>query len=387
MKIRMLLILFVMPVWAFAQDVNFFTGSWEEVRAKAKAEGKMILVDAYTYWCGPCKVMDKTMFHGNQEVADYINTHFVAYKVECEHDAGVAFARKYKVNVYPTLLFFNSNGELLEKHLGYNSDQQEFLKGFKEMVDMDQTNVYAIDHKQMEMPWPDFYIKYFKDANDSTWKRDRSVDANVWLDQQSDLFSETVWSVIYMYTLNDKYTNYFLNNLNEYKSRYKFEAADKVNNIVYSYLDKSIKEKNPDYFAKAESLLRAHSLNPEAEVFYLRINYYQSLQDYASLAQLLDAQIAAKEEVSLGLVNDLAWSIYEGCEDVVVLKKAVAWFEPFLKDMDDYNAMDTYAALLFKTKDYKQAETWAEKAIAQGKQDGMDVKLTEALLEQIKAAK
>lgn len=133
--------------------------------------------------------------------------------------------------------------------------------------------------------------------------------------------------------------------------------------------------------------MRAHSLNPEAEVFYLRINYYQSLQDYASLAQLLDAQIAAKEEVSLGLVNDLAWSIYEGCEDVVVLKKAVAWFEPFLKDMDDYNAMDTYAALLFKTKDYKQAETWAEKAIAQGKQDGMDVKLTEALLEQIKAAK
>lgn len=387
MKIRMLLFLFVLPVWAFAQDVNFFTGTWDEARAKAKAEGKMILVDAYTYWCGPCKVMDKTMFHGNQEVADYINKHFVAYKVECEHDAGVAFARKYRVNVYPTLLFFNTNGELLEKHLGFNSDQQEFLKGFKEIVDMDQTNVYAIDHNQMVMPWPDFYIKYFKDANDSTWKRDRSVDPNVWLDQQSDLFSETAWSVMYMYTLNDKYNEYFLNNLAEYKARYKFEATDKINGIVYGYQNKAIKENNPAYFTKAEDLLRTHSPNAELEIFYLRINYYQSLKDYASLVKIIDERIASKDEVSLGLVNDLAWGIYEGSDDMAILGKAIAWFEPFLKDMNDYNAMDTYAALLFKTKDYKQAETWAEKAIAQGKQDGMDVKLTEALLEQIKAVK
>ena len=57
---NLLLILSLLAQFALsAQDVNFFTGTWEEANAKAKAENKMIMVDAYTYWCGPCKVMEQ----------------------------------------------------------------------------------------------------------------------------------------------------------------------------------------------------------------------------------------------------------------------------------------------------------------------------------------
>ncbi|MDX1666390.1 MAG: thioredoxin family protein, partial [Saprospiraceae bacterium] len=40
-----------------AQGIAFFEGTWKEALAAAKEQEKVIFVDAYTTWCGPCKVM------------------------------------------------------------------------------------------------------------------------------------------------------------------------------------------------------------------------------------------------------------------------------------------------------------------------------------------
>lgn len=33
-------------------QIKFEHGTWEEIKAKAKAENKLIFMDAYTSWCG-----------------------------------------------------------------------------------------------------------------------------------------------------------------------------------------------------------------------------------------------------------------------------------------------------------------------------------------------
>src|SRR5438105_903166 len=63
MKKTLLLIMFV-PILIYAQKgykgIKFTEGiSWEQVKAKAKAESKYIFIDAYATWCGPCMKMDK----------------------------------------------------------------------------------------------------------------------------------------------------------------------------------------------------------------------------------------------------------------------------------------------------------------------------------------
>lgn len=228
----------------FAQDVNFFQGTWEEANAKAKAENKLIMVDAFTYWCGPCKMMDKTFFHNNEAVATMINTHFIAYKVECEHDFGIQFARKFRVMAYPSLLFFNADGQLLDRKMGFNADQDEFLSQLKSFVDMDQTAVCRFDAKNMHVPWPDFYINDFRDAADSTWKRNRNVDVNAWLDQQQDLFSEASWAVLARFNTNEKYNQYIVDNYATYSNLYKSEVNDKFNNILYNMVNRAAKNLN-----------------------------------------------------------------------------------------------------------------------------------------------
>jgi thioredoxin 1 len=103
-----------------ATGINFHQGTWDEVKAKAKAEGKLIFVDAYAVWCGPCKWMDANVF-SNSSVGEYYNITFVNYKFDMEKGEGPAFARQYKVTAYPTLLFIDGDGKVVDEVKGSRS--------------------------------------------------------------------------------------------------------------------------------------------------------------------------------------------------------------------------------------------------------------------------
>ena len=45
-----------------AQGIEFFHGTWAEALEKAKTEEKIIFVDAFASWCGPCKRMASQTF-------------------------------------------------------------------------------------------------------------------------------------------------------------------------------------------------------------------------------------------------------------------------------------------------------------------------------------
>ncbi|KAA3624690.1 MAG: thioredoxin, partial [Bacteroidetes bacterium] len=42
-----------------AQGIEFLHLTWDEALELAKEEEKIIFVDAYAVWCGPCKRMSK----------------------------------------------------------------------------------------------------------------------------------------------------------------------------------------------------------------------------------------------------------------------------------------------------------------------------------------
>ena len=87
-------------------------------KAMAAAEGKMIFIDCYTVWCGPCKWMSANTFK-DPSVAALFNDKFINLKVEMEKDAdGKELAMKYEVRAYPTLLIIDSKGKLIRKIVG-----------------------------------------------------------------------------------------------------------------------------------------------------------------------------------------------------------------------------------------------------------------------------
>ena len=78
---------------------------------KAKKENKMIFMDCYTSWCGPCKMLAKEVFT-DPDAAKFFNEKFVNVKFDMEKGEGKMLKDKYGVKAYPTLYFINVAGEV-----------------------------------------------------------------------------------------------------------------------------------------------------------------------------------------------------------------------------------------------------------------------------------
>jgi uncharacterized protein YyaL (SSP411 family) len=64
--------------------MEFEKGSFSEIKEKAKKENKLIFMDCYTSWCGPCKMMARETFT-NDTVAKYFNEHFINCSFDMEN--------------------------------------------------------------------------------------------------------------------------------------------------------------------------------------------------------------------------------------------------------------------------------------------------------------
>jgi len=120
----------------FSQGINFEHGTFAEALAKAKKENKMVFMDCYTSWCGPCKMMTKKIFP-QKEVGEYFNAHFVNFKVDMEKGEGIELKNKYGVKAFPTLLFMDANGEVLHTTVG-GSGATGLINQAKKAVDPTQ---------------------------------------------------------------------------------------------------------------------------------------------------------------------------------------------------------------------------------------------------------
>jgi thiol:disulfide interchange protein len=93
--------------------------SLEDAKKQAEKTGKLIFIDAYTSWCGPCKRMAATTFK-DEKVAKYFNENFISLKIDVEQDTdGPEIEKMYKIQAYPTLLFINGKGKLVKNIIGF----------------------------------------------------------------------------------------------------------------------------------------------------------------------------------------------------------------------------------------------------------------------------
>ena len=106
------------------KGIEFSKVTLEKAKKQASKTGKLIFIDAYTDWCGPCKRMAATTFQ-DEEVGKFFNKNFVNMKVEMEKDAdGSEIARRYRVNAYPTLLIIDGEGNLVKSVIGFKTKAQ-----------------------------------------------------------------------------------------------------------------------------------------------------------------------------------------------------------------------------------------------------------------------
>ncbi|WP_159452685.1 thioredoxin family protein [Pedobacter nyackensis] len=148
------------PVITYAQGITFLH-NLDEALAKAKAENKMIFVDFYTSWCGPCKVMSADIFP-QKSVGDFYNNKFINVKIQCDDSGyGVELGKKYKVNAYPTLMYLDANGITAHSVAG-GLDVAAFVELGKTALDPNKNQLVLVKEWDAGNRDQAFMDKYFQ---------------------------------------------------------------------------------------------------------------------------------------------------------------------------------------------------------------------------------
>ncbi|OFY42411.1 MAG: hypothetical protein A2X18_11030 [Bacteroidetes bacterium GWF2_40_14] len=103
---------------AIAQGVNFQELTLEQAIAKAKAENKLVFIDSYTDWCGPCKMMAKDIFP-MKEMGDYFNPKYISISSNAEKgEDGPLVRAKFGIKAYPTFVILDGDGNMIHMFAG-----------------------------------------------------------------------------------------------------------------------------------------------------------------------------------------------------------------------------------------------------------------------------
>lgn len=134
--------------------------SLKEALNVAKKTNRLLFVDAYTSWCGPCRKMDKEVFT-QEKVGDYFNANFINVRYDMEKGEGVEIAKKYGVVAYPTYLLIRPDGVLQYSVSGFKAPD-DFIAAVKMGTDVaNSVNVQQIKYEAGNRTKP-FLNRYAK---------------------------------------------------------------------------------------------------------------------------------------------------------------------------------------------------------------------------------
>lgn len=114
-------------------QVRFETGSTDKVREMALKADKLVFIDLYATWCGPCRLMERNVF-SRGDVGEFMERYFVSAKYDVDQPTGKALSKQYGVRSIPTYLVFDTSGELLGRIQGA-SDAETFLDNLRAVID------------------------------------------------------------------------------------------------------------------------------------------------------------------------------------------------------------------------------------------------------------
>src|SRR5215213_8344637 len=129
-KFTLSLLYFFTSAISFSQGIVFDSSNYNTALLRAKNENKYIFLDAYTSWCLPCKIIEKEVFAA-KEVSDVYQPKFISLKVDMEKGEGIELRKKFNVNSFPTLIYLNSSGQVVNKVSSALSKEQFIELGIK----------------------------------------------------------------------------------------------------------------------------------------------------------------------------------------------------------------------------------------------------------------
>lgn len=364
------------------KGVKFVHEDFEKALAQAKAENKILFMDAYTTWCGPCKLMTKNTFP-DTTVATFYNKNFINLKLDMEKGLGPALLTRYGITAFPTLLFIDGEGNIVHKALGFH-DVEQFVELGNTVLAGSQTLSSWTKRYDNGERTPVFLKDYATKLAEAYDKRKGQV-AEEYLATQTDWLTEENLEFLYKNTdgPDGKLFPFLVKNKKAYE---KISNAAEVDAKIQGILvDKIFNEKDLPTLTYADSLIQlVYDKQADKMSKKYRIDFARMKGDRAVFADAA-VQYLKKYDKDAAELNEIATTFFEQIDDKKMLKKAISWSKKAVK-LDKNSGVNylTLANLYNKINKKSKAITAVETAIYVGKINGEETTEAEKLLQLLK---
>ena len=374
----------------FAQDgIKFENETFQNILNKAKKENKLVFMDAYASWCGPCKLLERNVFPV-KEVGDYYNANFINSRFDMEKGEGRDIARKYGINSFPSLLFLNGNGEVVFKGLGY-MEVSDFISMGKDVLDPENKLEKRIEKFHAGENNPEFLMKLMKDTSQNDFVFAQKVSEKYFKAIEKNELTKDDAGILLYFTKSTDDENFKIfekrkpellkiipeNVLND------FEKQLRLTTIIQKAIDyTNVKIDNNYLVTEATKVIGdkdAKTLSSK-----LRMDFYFNNKDFSEYEKAAVEYYEVPVDFSAEELNKISWDFFLYVSNPSSLQKAVDWSLEAIKKQEDNINTDTLARIYYKLNDKKNAKKWAERSIELAKKNNAEYTSTEELLKNLK---
>ncbi len=358
--------------------------------SKAKAEDKLVFIDAYADWCGPCKMMASNIFP-LKEVGDFFNANFINLKLDMEKGPNVEISKKYAVTAYPTYLFLDGDGEVVHRGIG-SMPADKFIEVGKTAVDS-ENNFQAISRKVKNGDRSRATIKKYLSSNPSDPGNESLVEECLHRLSEDEIFTKDTWELFqYIQDYNSPSFQFFLENREKVAELVgKLAVDNKIASTIFQNMRRS-PEKEAEIRAIDPEIFDKIAMQIKFSVAFTQLQ--ENPTDASAVKKFIEAgnNFLANED-NPEKINSFAWMCYEFYkqnESKELAANALVWAKKAheLAPGND-QIMDTYANLLFVNGKKKEAIKMETKAleIAKAANDKERIELYTKTLEEFKVKK
>lgn len=390
MKKTLITLFLLIFLFSFSQEtIDFQDTTFKEILAKAKKEKKLIFMDAYAAWCGPCKLMEKNVFP-LPAVKEYYNANFINARFDMEKGEGRDIAARYGVRSYPSYLFLNGDGEVVMHNYGYMGEE-DFLTIAKEANNPKFAGNSSKELFEKGEKDPNFLLNMMKMYAQSDYEVAKKASERYFIVKKNDELSREDIGMLLYFLKSPADANYQIfkdkkANITAVMSEdiyNQFDVNIKISKVMERSLDQNTGVINDDYFYKNAVPIVGKE---EAEVALnrMKVIYYPNVNNFKEYEKAALAYYKNSENFDTEELLKAAWLFSEHVDNKSSLKKAEEWAEKAVMKSD--NAENTYilAKLYAKTGNKANAKMYAEMSKNLAEQQGKDASMAKQLLEGLK---
>jgi thiol-disulfide isomerase/thioredoxin len=387
MKLRMIFLAVGLLTTAAApsQGISFFEGNWEEALEKAKVEEKLIFVDAYAEWCGPCKHMARQVFP-QEKVGAFYNRHFINMQIDMEKGMGLEFRKEYPVAAFPTLFFIDANGKVVKKAQGAQKADGLISLGRSALSEVDNSEEYAKKYEAGERE-PEFVYKYVRALN-KAGKSSLKV-ANEYFDTEPDLSSPFNQRFLFeaVTEADSKLFSMMIERRSTIEELMGPQAVrERILQACKATAEKAIEYNSEFLLEEAQDKMQEH-YKDRADQFELETNmaFYRSQGDAKSYAKTCKKYARKILDGNAKKLHELAGQMVESFEGQQnVMKEAEKIAEEAAENSQQYQHHLAYANILRMNEAFEDAREAAERALELARDEGpRAVSMVQYLIKQL----